>query len=185
MLALGQRERGVLHAKAIEDARFQERIELLTRNHLDQAAQHVRRHRVLPGSARVEPQRKLRQPVDHIGQRRMRISNVALVVRLEKQSPRVKEAVAQARGVRHQVPDRGADGGEVVAHAEPPATLAAWRTRAYSASCASSTFTSWLAGRARSFVSMSSARSRSASRNAWSRPDRYCCGQCCGMCWYQ
>src|ERR1051325_6867342 len=45
--------------------------------------------------------------------------------------------------------------------------------------------TSWLAGRALMRRSFSSARSRSALRNAWSRAVRYCCGQCCGTCWYQ
>src|SRR6185436_10923331 len=45
--------------------------------------------------------------------------------------------------------------------------------------------TSWLAGRALMRNSTCSARSRGALRNAWSRPERYCGGQCCPMCWYQ
>src|SRR3954471_11115547 len=44
--------------------------------------------------------------------------------------------------------------------------------------------TSWLAGRALMRSSVCSARSRGELRNAWSRPERYCGGQYCGMCWY-
>src|SRR6185295_15857671 len=45
--------------------------------------------------------------------------------------------------------------------------------------------TSWLAGRALMRSSVCSLRSRGALRNAWSRPERYCGGQCWPMCWYQ
>src|SRR6202007_655097 len=45
--------------------------------------------------------------------------------------------------------------------------------------------TSWLSGRARRRSSVCSARSRAATRKAWSRPERYCGGQNWLMCWYQ
>src|SRR5918999_508496 len=56
---------------------------------------------------------------------------------------------------------------------------------AHAAFLTPASFTSWLAGLALMRRSVCSARSRTALRNAWSRPARYCGGQYCPMCWYQ
>src|SRR5207247_215694 len=82
------------------------------------------------------------------------------------------------------VPERHAraPGEQAVA---PAALAAEFPESDHAAFFTPTSFTSWLSGRALMRRSLSSARSRTALRNAWSRPERYCGGQNCGMCWYQ
>ena len=101
-------ERRVGHAERAADALFDEVAERLTRCHLDDAAQHVGRHRVVPLGARLEeewdrgPRVARTREVEPFGCAELEPRLPVQVV----DAARVEEAVGQTRRVREEVEHR-------------------------------------------------------------------------------
>ena len=74
-------EPGVDHAEGLEDALEQELVERLPRQLLDQIALHVDGDAVVPFGARLRPQGQLRELVDHVLERRIRVEDALFPVR--------------------------------------------------------------------------------------------------------
>ena len=119
-------EAGVAHAERLEHVLLEVGVELLARDDLDEMADHVGGHGVVPARARRELQRQRGERVDHVGER---VAGLGAVAHGELPVRRVDvgalhEAVGEAGGVAQQIADghgpRGGHGGEdgVVASGE-------------------------------------------------------------------
>ncbi len=100
-------EARVRHAEGAEDPLGTEHVERLPRHDLDDPAQDVAGHRVVPLGARLELQRQTRVHLDGLGQvgaRRHRRLQAGRAVQ-GVDGVGVVEAEGQTRGVGHQMPD--------------------------------------------------------------------------------
>ena len=99
-------KRGVAHAERLEQPRAQELAKADAGQLFDEIAQHVDRHRIVPGCSRREIERNLRQLIDHLRQPTggLTVAHFGLAIgRIHGAAHH--EAVSEAGGVGREIDD--------------------------------------------------------------------------------
>ena len=97
-------ERGVRHAERAEYARLQDLAEARVGDDLDDAAEHIGREAIFPHRARRVHQRKGGEPLHRFGRVQRNVDQIGRQ-HFSLDFGRPREAVAEARGVAHEVVD--------------------------------------------------------------------------------